>query len=294
MRIYDPRVGRFLSVDPISKDYPELTPYQFASNTPIAATDIDGLEGLAGPPPGSIYAANKELYDDILAGRNTPRVQNSAKAGAVIVGAAALVMDAFFTKGWATRTLLASQVFGAMEHNRAKTPEGRAAQDKRGKEALADAFITWGTGKLLGVGMHVTSQVAKLATNRFNFAKAFYKEAGFAEEKSVEHARGIDLTEKVFEQTYRKGTLLEQWSYIGKDGNPIQGNYYTLPRTDPNTLGISLKDRVKSLVTLEENTTFLQSTTGDIHKGAQTLKGGGVQLFQTNVKATVTVAQSTP
>gem|GEM_PF-2666323 len=44
MRIYDPRVGRFLSVDPITKEYPELTPYQFASNSPIANIDVDGLE----------------------------------------------------------------------------------------------------------------------------------------------------------------------------------------------------------------------------------------------------------
>jgi RHS repeat-associated protein len=44
MRIYDPRVGRFLSVDPLIKQYPELTPYQFASNTPIQAIDLDGLE----------------------------------------------------------------------------------------------------------------------------------------------------------------------------------------------------------------------------------------------------------
>ena len=44
MRIYDPRLGRFLSVDPITDKYPELTPYQFASNLPIAAIDLDGLE----------------------------------------------------------------------------------------------------------------------------------------------------------------------------------------------------------------------------------------------------------
>jgi hypothetical protein len=44
MRIYDPRLGRFLSVDPIAKQYPELTPYQFAGNTPIWAVDLDGLE----------------------------------------------------------------------------------------------------------------------------------------------------------------------------------------------------------------------------------------------------------
>jgi len=44
MRIYDPRLGRFLSVDLLSKKFPELTPYQFTSNTPIWASDIDGLE----------------------------------------------------------------------------------------------------------------------------------------------------------------------------------------------------------------------------------------------------------
>ncbi len=44
MRIYDPRTGRFLSVDPLTAKYPELTPYQFASNRPIDGIDLDGLE----------------------------------------------------------------------------------------------------------------------------------------------------------------------------------------------------------------------------------------------------------
>ncbi len=44
MRIYDPRIGKFLSVDPIAKKYPMLTPYQFASNNPIMGVDLDGKE----------------------------------------------------------------------------------------------------------------------------------------------------------------------------------------------------------------------------------------------------------
>src|SRR6187551_2939230 len=44
MRIYDPRLGKFLSVDPITKDFPWYTPYQFAGNTPIQAIDLDGEE----------------------------------------------------------------------------------------------------------------------------------------------------------------------------------------------------------------------------------------------------------
>jgi RHS repeat-associated protein len=43
-RIYDPRLGRFLSVDPLTKEYPWYTPYQFAGNMPIWAVDLDGLE----------------------------------------------------------------------------------------------------------------------------------------------------------------------------------------------------------------------------------------------------------
>jgi len=43
-RIYNPALGRFLSVDPLMRSYPMLTPYQFASNRPIWGIDLDGLE----------------------------------------------------------------------------------------------------------------------------------------------------------------------------------------------------------------------------------------------------------
>ena len=45
-RIYDARTGKFLSADPLISKYPELTPYQFASNTPVQAIDLDGKEGM--------------------------------------------------------------------------------------------------------------------------------------------------------------------------------------------------------------------------------------------------------
>ena len=43
-RIYDSRLGKFLSIDPLTKEYPWYTPYQFAGNKPIGAIDIEGLE----------------------------------------------------------------------------------------------------------------------------------------------------------------------------------------------------------------------------------------------------------
>lgn len=45
-RIYDARIAKFLSVDPLTSSYPWYTPYQFAGNTPIEAIDLDGLEPL--------------------------------------------------------------------------------------------------------------------------------------------------------------------------------------------------------------------------------------------------------
>ncbi|WP_345375353.1 RHS repeat-associated core domain-containing protein, partial [Algivirga pacifica] len=43
-RLYNPGIGRFLSVDPLTKEYPWYTPYQFAGNKVIMAVDLDGLE----------------------------------------------------------------------------------------------------------------------------------------------------------------------------------------------------------------------------------------------------------
>lgn len=44
MRMYNPRIGRFFNVDPLTAMYSYLTPYQFASNRPIDGNDLDGKE----------------------------------------------------------------------------------------------------------------------------------------------------------------------------------------------------------------------------------------------------------
>lgn len=67
-RMYSPRLGKFLSIDPLTMKYPWLTPYQYASNTPIQGIDIDGLE--------VYYAADGSLIGKI--GDNTKvRVVNA-------------------------------------------------------------------------------------------------------------------------------------------------------------------------------------------------------------------------
>jgi len=44
MRIYDTRLGRFMSIDPFMPKYPYYTPYQFSGNSPVKFVDLDGKE----------------------------------------------------------------------------------------------------------------------------------------------------------------------------------------------------------------------------------------------------------
>ena len=64
-RIYNPRIGKFLSVDPLSKNYSFYSPYQFAGNNPIEFIDRDGLE----PSKNPQFPGLPELYGMFVVGR---------------------------------------------------------------------------------------------------------------------------------------------------------------------------------------------------------------------------------
>lgn len=97
-RIYDPRIAKFLSVDPLTRSYPELTPYQFASNTPIWAIDIDGGEGgIMSPFDANKYtAAAKTVSKGVENWLNAPADPGMAHAYRL---AANLPKDAVQTNG---------------------------------------------------------------------------------------------------------------------------------------------------------------------------------------------------
>jgi RHS repeat-associated protein len=73
-RIYDPRLGRFLSTDPLQKKYPDLSPYHFSGNNPILFVDYDGKDfGIKVDHDAktivivaNVYTTNKTAYDQAL------------------------------------------------------------------------------------------------------------------------------------------------------------------------------------------------------------------------------------
>jgi RHS repeat-associated protein len=44
-RLYDPRVGKWLSIDPNAQKYPGISPYNFSYNNPLIFNDPDGKDG---------------------------------------------------------------------------------------------------------------------------------------------------------------------------------------------------------------------------------------------------------
>ncbi|MCF6406417.1 hypothetical protein L3C95_26210 [Chitinophaga filiformis] len=68
MRMYDPRLGKFLSVDPLTKNYPWNSVYAFSENDPINFIDLDGGEK---KEPDSYYLKSipriKKMQAEIIA-----------------------------------------------------------------------------------------------------------------------------------------------------------------------------------------------------------------------------------
>jgi RHS repeat-associated protein len=70
-RMHDPRLGRFFAVDPLGDLYEYLTPYQFASNSPIYMLELEGLEGVVAIQcpngnPGVAFNGGSSNQNDIM------------------------------------------------------------------------------------------------------------------------------------------------------------------------------------------------------------------------------------
>ena len=92
-RSYDPKIGRFPQLDPLTWDYPELTNYQYASNDPILNIDLDGLEGVisnVSQAAENAVTTSGTLLAEVKIFAVLPK---AAKAGTSILSKAATAMN---------------------------------------------------------------------------------------------------------------------------------------------------------------------------------------------------------
>ena len=67
-RIHDPRLGRFLSIDPLFASFPWNSPYAFSENRVISAIELEGLEAVD---------LNTGQIDNSLSGQNLQTIQST-------------------------------------------------------------------------------------------------------------------------------------------------------------------------------------------------------------------------
>jgi RHS repeat-associated protein len=202
MRIYDPRLGKFLSVDPITKNYPDLTPFQFASNTPLWAVDMDGLEGLisTGIGTGHIVSSNnaRKISNEIrkihLQGINKVEVAQQAKEQAIIQGRRDgdginwLILGAVYIAAWWDRIAPLSDANDGAVLLRGKNLDGSNASIGDYTAAGIGTFVPFLSGSALKkTGSALIEGTISVFRNGKEIKEAAYKIGKYGHEGTREY-----------------------------------------------------------------------------------------------------------
>jgi RHS repeat-associated protein len=113
-RIYEPRLGRFTSVDPLQKKFAALSPYQFSGDNPIATVDLDGLE------PAAINKGTQALVI-ILQGFGGDPPDNNTQASNAAKSKSGLRPDEALGSIVSTGTKLQVVIYASSQSNNTKT-----------------------------------------------------------------------------------------------------------------------------------------------------------------------------
>ena len=153
-RIYNPALGKFLSVDPLTASYPWYTPYQFAGNKPINSIDLDGLEEFpvfdrsVKVHPKAEKQDNHDVVTYILSGTIT------VKAGLIGVIDAGLIGGKIDLGSFKIGEIKSETIFDEnFKVISAKVTETNFMNNKTGKLQ----FSKGGRGEVLGGLSHTTS-----------------------------------------------------------------------------------------------------------------------------------------
>jgi hypothetical protein len=116
-----------------------------------------------------------------------------------------------------------------------------------------------GASEFMGVvrGAKTADRIADVGVaERRVVAESYYREAGLKESAIADHIRGIDFTRPVEIVTVPRGTELIQYQIPGA---PV-GNYFALPGTPGNQLGIYTSGREASSFVATGDVRALRST----------------------------------
>ena len=92
-RYYAAWLCRFVSVDPLQFEYPQLTPYNYAGNKSVTHIDIDGLQSTGDEKRNQIkevgggqYFDGIQIFDEAVVYGNIPETHKADVSGAIDIG----------------------------------------------------------------------------------------------------------------------------------------------------------------------------------------------------------------
>lgn len=112
-RNYDPQIGRFTQLDPLTDDFSYYTPYQYAGCEPIANVDLDGLE------PANVLAAPGAMLKEVTVKSIIPKVasQGVKSAGSAAATTSTQLSSYLFQRAmteFEIRSFVVNQVYSAI------------------------------------------------------------------------------------------------------------------------------------------------------------------------------------
>lgn len=158
-RMYDPAIGRFLSVDPMAASFPSWSSYVYAVNNPLIYIDPDGrAPWLVGAVVGAAVEATSQVVTNMAQGQSFSDAVTNIDAGKVGVATAAGAASGGLSvvKGLATGV----KVAGSVAIN---VGEGAVQNTLSGEEVTLNSIAT---DVVFGVGGSAAGEMgARMARN---------------------------------------------------------------------------------------------------------------------------------
>jgi hypothetical protein len=262
-------------VDPITKDYPELTPYQFASNTPIFGIDLDGKELLG----------YKWLFDIWLEWKfGDPTGAKRFKAGAEKKIAIENGLMPYHNDN------VPKQVQNQLDHinNIEANTKLVAGANQYGIFILSTwADISTSIIPLGEAGVIIRSEMSAL---RVRVATKVYEANGLKGSRLIDHLKYYDFDQKVYKGALEEGTELVQYKLKNSKGGI--GDYYAPKDTKPEEIGLSFDDidwensfSVKLDFKVEGNLISTHAKNKPLYYDPSRIStGGGTQIYNPDLK----------
>lgn len=260
-RMHDPRIGRFFAIDPLTKDYPWYSPYQYSGNKVIQYVELEGLEeGIATSmmvnnweKQDANYNAGKISYSQLVEQRT--RSQMAVGLGGTAGTLAALLIT------YGKRYILEEII-----------------------EELAGFPIIPDPGDAIQSGLRKMSQTPPtkarpgldLVTKRIERESLAAKRMG-----SKAKTQYVDLDKPVYDKTFDADEVLYQYRRPGTE----EGAFFVKSKDiTPEQVGLSSKEYSEVYkVTLNQKTTGMVSShkknTTYFRDNSVKVEGGGQQIY---------------